>query len=116
MALSNRTRYYSRFEARIPYQTPDSFDEFQGPTTGTITVDHNICTAPDPSYDLSDVASVNSLYSATIRDGTVEQQRQIINKDLFLKLWPELNLPGRCLDIWETKFPELVDLWNDYNG
>jgi len=111
VALSTRTRRYSRYEEFLPYPTPESLDEFQGPPSGIIRVDHNICTSPNPVFDLSDERSVKSLYAATLRDGSVTQQVQIINRDRFLEVWPELNLPGKCLDVWETKFPELVDLY-----
>jgi len=111
VALSTRPRYYSRYEQMLPYPTPDSLDELQGPVSGVITVDYNINTSPTPSYDLSDDSRIKSLYAAALRDGTVKQQREIINKDKFLELWPELNLPGRCLDVWESKFPQLISIY-----
>jgi len=111
MALSTRTRRYSRYEEFLPYPTPNSLDEFRGPSAGIVRVDHNICTSPNPVFDLSDERSVKALYAAAIREGSVQQQLQIINLDRFLELWPDLNLPGRCLDVWETKFPQLIEIY-----
>ena len=99
-----------RFEQTIPYDTPQSLDELQGPTTGTVRVRPHINTSPDPVYDLAEPSQQWSLYSAVVRDGLPSEQAAILNRGMLLALWPDLNLPARCRAIWEDKFPELAQL------
>ena len=49
-----------------------------------------------------------SLYSAVVRDGLPSEQSVLLNRDVLLVLWPDLNLPARCRAIWEDKFSELA--------
>lgn len=100
-------RGYS-YAANFPHQTPESLDDLHGPTSGTVTVGHHINTAPDPTYSLDSPARAWSFYSATVRDGTPTDHARYLNKELLIAMWPGLNLPIRCREIWETKFPELA--------
>ncbi len=99
-----------RYEQTIPYDTPESLDELQGPATGTVRVRPHINTSPDPIYNLAVPSQQWSLYSAVVRDGLPSEQTAILNRGMLLALWPDLNLPARCRAIWEDKFPELAEL------
>ena len=92
----------------IPYVTPDSLDDLRGPTKGTVTVGPHIDTSLNPTYDLSRADRTLELYSATVRDGFVPDHVRILNRSLLLQIWPDLNLPTRCREIWESTFPELA--------
>lgn len=98
-----------RFEQTIPYDTPESLDELHGPTSGAVRVRPRIDTSPDPVYDLADPGQRWSLYSAVVRDGLPSEQAGILNRSVLLVLWAELNLPARCREVWEDKFPELAE-------
>ena len=98
-----------RFEQTIPYDTPESLDELRGPTSGTVRVRPHINTSPDPVYDLDRPSQQWSLYSAVVRDGLPSEQSALLNREVLLVLWPDLNLPARCRAIWEAKFPELAE-------
>lgn len=97
-----------RFEQTIPYETPGSLDELHGPTSGTVRVRPHINTSPDPVYDLASPSQVWSLYSAVVRDGLPSEQSALLDRNILVALWTELNLPMRCRAIWEEKFPELA--------
>ena len=99
-----------RFEHTIPYDTPESLDELRGPTSGTVRVRPHINTSPDPVYDLAKPSQQWSLYSAVVRDGLPSEQSDLLNKDILLALWADLNLPARCREVWEGRFPELAEL------
>jgi hypothetical protein len=98
-----------RFEDTIPYDTPESLDELRGPTSGHVRVRPRIDTSPDPIYEVADSGQRWNLYSAVVRDGLASEQAAILNRDLLVRLWVDLNLPARCRAIWETKFPELAE-------
>lgn len=98
------------FEQTIPYDTPESLDDLHGPTSGTIGVRPHINTSPYPVYDLDSSSQRWSLYSAVVRDGLPSEQAALLNQELLLALWADLNLPVRCRAIWEDKFPELAEL------
>ena len=97
-----------RFEQTIPYDTPETLDQLQGPTSGTVRVRPHINTSPDPVYDLDSPSQVWSLYSAVVRDGLPSEQATLLNREILLALWADLNLPARCRTIWNDKFLELA--------
>jgi hypothetical protein len=94
----------------IPYETPDSLDDLSGPVSGVVRVPMNIHPGPDPTYDTAEPKELTVMYADTIRDGLKRQQEQLLDKQLLLRLWPDLPLPTRCRAIWETHFPELSEL------
>lgn len=98
-----------RYEDTVPYDTPDSLGELEGPTAGTVRARPHINTSPDPVYDLAKPSQRWSLYSAVVRDGLASEQSALLNRALLLALWPDLNLPTRCREVWEVKFPELTE-------
>jgi hypothetical protein len=96
-----------RYGDLIEYDTPRSLDDLHGPTTGTVRVRPHINTSPHPVYDLADEGLRWHLYSAVVREGTPEEQTELLDRRVLVDLWPTLNLPRRCRDAWETRFPEL---------
>jgi hypothetical protein len=100
----------SRFERTIPYQTPGSLADLRGPSTGRVRVRPRIDTSLDPVYDVSDPGDRWGLYSAVVRSGLRHEQETILNRDLLLAGWADLNLPVRCRAIWESAFPELAEV------
>ncbi len=99
-----------RFEQTIPYDTPESLDDLQGPTSGLVRVSPRIDTSLNPVYDVSSPSNRWSLYSAVVRDGLPADQVAILDRGLLLAMWVDLNLPVRCRRIWEDKFPELAEI------
>jgi hypothetical protein len=99
-----------RYVDTLPFHTPDSLDDLHGPRTGLVVAPYHIWTAPDAHFDIDDTRQRWSLYSATVRDGTPQDQADILDKDFLEELWPDLNLPKCCRDKWAAKFPELAVL------
>jgi hypothetical protein len=97
-----------RFADHVPYDVPESLDLLRGPTTGSIRVSPHINTSPNPVYDLSDDNMVWHLYSAVVREGTPEEQSTLLDRATLERLWPTLNLPERCRQLWEDAFPRLA--------
>ncbi len=96
-----------RYADTIPYDTPGSLDDLSGPRSGVVRVSPHIDTSFDRTYDVSDSSMRWSLYSAVVRDGLVSEQVALLDRAWLVELWPELNLPTRCRQVWEEKFPEL---------
>ena len=99
-----------RFEQTIPYDTPESLDDLQGPASGLVRVSPRIDTSLNPVYNVSNPSNRWSLYSAVVRDGLPADQVAILDRGLLLAMWADLNLPVRCRRIWEDKFPELAEI------
>jgi hypothetical protein len=98
------------FADLIPYSTPESLDDLHGPTSGVIRVSSHINTAPEPAYNLDTASGLWTAYSAIVRDGYPEEQAALLDRATLIRLWPDLNLPKRCRDLWTAKFAELREL------
>ena len=96
-----------RFADHVPWCMPESLDDLHGPASGLVRTTGSICTAPDPVFNLDDPADFNSMYRATVRDGTAAEQERFLDRDTLIRLWPELFLPYQCRDAWEARFPIL---------
>lgn len=99
-----------RYADLVPFDTPGSLGDLQGPTSGVIRVSSHINTAPEPAYDLDVPASLRSAYGAIVREGYASEQVTLLDKATLLRLWPDLWLPQRCRDTWTAQFPELLQL------
>jgi hypothetical protein len=99
-----------RYIDTMPLHIPRSLDELHGPTAGMLQAPLNIWTAPDFRFNLDDAADFWALYSATVRDGTPDDQTEILDKDTLIRLWPDLNLPTECRAKWEHAFADLNGL------
>ncbi len=99
-----------RFADHVPYATPGSLDELQGPTSGVVRVRPHLNTSQDPTYDLGDPGELRALYSAVVRDGSAHDQRTLLHGPTLERLWPDLVLPRRCRDVWTDRFPHLREL------
>jgi hypothetical protein len=81
---------------QIPYDTPLVLDDLRGPSAGTVRVSPNIDTGLNPVYDLTNPGRLRSLYAAVLRDGSVDQQAELLNRNTLVAVWPTLDLPTRC--------------------
>jgi hypothetical protein len=94
----------------IPYQIPDSLDDLRGPQDGVITLPVHVNAGPDRRVDLSTASGRYKAVTSLLEEGTVADQVALLNADLVRRVWPELRLPPRCRELWETRFPELTEL------
>lgn len=92
----------------IPYETPSSLDALSGPAAGALALPVSVYWGPDAIVDLSTPEGVEKAYENLVREGTAEQQEELLNADLLRSVWPLLRLPKRCRDLWQVRFPELT--------
>jgi len=92
----------------IPYDTPSSLAALVGPAEGVLTLPVAVYWGPDATVDLSTADGLEKAYENLVREGTSRQQELLLNADLLRRVWPQLRLPTRCRDLWQTRFPELA--------
>jgi len=91
-----------------PYEVPDDLDTLQGPTGGEVVLSHSVLWSPGGGRVNLDRPGQRALaYRAVLSEGTVADQRAVLNKALLLEVWPDLMLPRRVREMWEARFPEL---------
>jgi hypothetical protein len=91
-----------------PYDAPDRLEQLQGPRSGLLDVPINVYWGPRHTFDLDNGSDVIQTYEAALREGRVIDQETLLNHELLLETWPDLMLPVRVRELWETRFPELV--------
>lgn len=90
-----------------PYDVPVRLDDLHGPNSGRMTLPINVYWGPWSVIDLDIRSDVVKAYQATLREGRIVDQVALLNRDLLVKIWPELMLPARVRELWESHFPEL---------
>jgi hypothetical protein len=90
-----------------PYDAPTSLGELRGPHSGMVELPGWIYWGPNPVVDLGAEWGVIKAYQAIIQEGRTEDQVQLLNRDLLTTIWPQLRMPPRARQLWETRFPEL---------
>jgi hypothetical protein len=98
----------SRYAEAKPYALPTSLAELSGPTVGTVILPRHIDWGPHYEYDLSDAADVVLMYERVIRESqTAADLHTYLNASVLRRVWPDLFLPLRARDLWQTSFPQL---------
>lgn len=92
----------------IPYDAPSSLDSLKGPADGVLILPITVHWGPDATADLSTADGLEKAYESVVREGTRQQQEELLNADLLPRVWPQLRLPKRCRTLWENRFPELA--------
>ena len=91
-----------------PYAVVDSLDQLHGPAGGVVELSHWVLWAPGGGrVDLGQPGGVGLAYRAVLSEGTVEDLVRVLNRDRLIAAWPDLMLPRRVRDMWESRFPEL---------
>lgn len=102
------SKHRMRFADNKPYAVPASLDDLQGPNSGTLELPKSVFWAPGGNrVSLSSEGSVKLVYQAVIAEGTVEEQKRFLNKDLLVAVWPHLSVPATAARLWQNRFPEL---------
>lgn len=99
---------------------PDSLSWLRGPATGHIWVSVETAVVLDPTIDeaansmkefavdLTFDANVVGAYQRVISHEDATTQIEALNRDLLIRIWPQLTLPDPIRELWETSFPELT--------
>jgi hypothetical protein len=90
-----------------PYAAPAVLEELHGPRSGQIDLPINVYWGPTHAFDLGNESDIVEAYQATLREGRVVDQMELLNRDLLVAIWSELLLPVRLRELWESRFPEL---------
>jgi hypothetical protein len=73
-----------------------------------VELSHSVLWAPGGGrVDLDQPGGVGLAYRAVLNEGTVEDLVRVLNRDRLIAAWPDLMLPRRVRDMWESRFPEL---------
>jgi DNA invertase Pin-like site-specific DNA recombinase len=96
------------FRDTKPYDVPASLDELLGPIGGILELPHAVYWGPERSVHLDTPSGIRKAYQAVLREGTVDDQRLILNREVLQSEWEELALPDRVRLMWESRFPELA--------
>lgn len=92
-----------------PFSAPNHLSDLQGPNRGTVHLHRGILWAPGDGWiNLDEPGGVDLAYRAVLAEGSVEDQVQILNAKLLVQAWPDLMLPDRVRELWESRFPELT--------
>ena len=91
-----------------PYSIVDTLDDLHGPGGGVVELSHSVLWAPGgPSVDLDEPGGTALAYQAVLAEGTVEDLIVVLNRERLVAVWPELRLPFRVSEMWESRFDEL---------
>lgn len=96
----------------VPYSVPSSLDALRGPSAGVLELPITVHWGPRKSFDLERPGLLRAAYRAVVREGTVADQEALLNAELLRRVWPELVLPDRCRELWESAFPELKPVFH----
>lgn len=94
----------------VPYETPSSLSALRGPASGVVELPITVHWGPSRTFDLSDTGARRMAYRAPVREGTAQDQEQLLNERLLRAEWANLVLPARCQALWEERFPDLADV------
>ncbi|MCL3778178.1 MULTISPECIES: transcriptional regulator [unclassified Actinomyces] len=97
-----------RFRDIKPIEAPLSLDELQGPYEGLVDLPHSVRWQADRlGVDVSNPGWRRMAYQALLAEGTVDEQRHVMNRERLVESWPVLNMDPRVRSLWEGRFPQL---------
>lgn len=100
----------STYASGKPYVVPGRLDVLVGPSAGRVRLPRHIDWGPEHAYDLGDVGDAAVMYERVIREAQSERDlAELLDARTLRRLWPRLVLPARARELWEARFPELVD-------
>lgn len=86
-------------------ELPRDLDELRGPTTGVVRLPLRIYwSGPAPenvAWDLANESARRWLYEILLREGSLDDQRELINGAELVRLWTVLYLPPHIRQAWQ---------------
>ncbi len=86
-------------------ELPRAIDELRGPTTGVIRLPLRLYwSGPDPrnvEWNLAEDADRRWLYEVVLREGGLDDQRELINGAELVRLWDVMYLPPHVRQAWQ---------------
>lgn len=109
--MTDSTTGRVRFRDLKPYDAPTSLDELTGPASGVVQLPIRVLWVPgERRFDVGRDDTGRVVYQAVLAEGVVDDQREFLNRDRLIELWPTLSLDQRVVQLWEGRFPELRGL------
>ena len=86
-------------------ELPGDLTELRGPTTGRIRLPLRLYwSGPDPEHvewDLGEPQRRARLYEIVLREGDLDDQRELINGPELARLWDTMYLPPHIRSAWQ---------------
>jgi len=86
-------------------ELPAALDELRGPTAGVIRLPLRLYwSGPDPQnveWDLARTSDRRWLYEVVLREGSLTDQRELVNGAELVRLWDAMYLPPHIRQAWQ---------------
>jgi hypothetical protein len=107
-AAAPRTRYPSRPGRKVLVAA--DLAGLRGPTEGVAGLPLRLFwSAPDRTFDLSDIDMLRSMYEKVLRDAVrMDELTTYLNGSRLIDVWPDLYLPKDVRQAWEGQHPVLL--------
>ena len=93
----------------LQYILAEQHSDLDGPNTGEVPASvHRDVRGHPITYDLSVPPRVEMLYTTVLGEGRHLNELHHLNWSLLMTVWPDLPVPGRVRDMWESTYPELA--------
>jgi len=87
-------------------ELPRSLEELRGPTVGTVRLPLRLYwSGPDPGaveWSLDESADCGWLYEIVLREGTLDDIRQLVDGATLMRVWEKLYLPPHIRHAWQS--------------
>lgn len=97
---------FSYAETR-PYVIVDSLDDLQGPDHGVMTLPHELAWSGRTDFDLDDGYDRAAFYKIVLEEGIERHLAALLNSQLLVRHWAEINPARHVRARWEQRFTEL---------
>ncbi|QKZ24284.1 hypothetical protein [Streptomyces chartreusis] len=95
-----------------PLQVVTDLSQLRGAATGAVQVPDELADAAlAGEVDVNDSGRCSLLYQRAMVHGSSTLQTDVLNSNRLVQLWPDLvhDLPSAITQVWQQRFPELVD-------
>ena len=86
----------------------DDLDDLDGPSTGLVELPLGLEWSTRLPIRLDDPNSVLSGYATVLREAKHEDDFKYLNRQILIRIWPEIFLPQAIREAWSQRFPELL--------
>ncbi|MGW1365422.1 hypothetical protein ACWCQP_50025 [Streptomyces chartreusis] len=95
-----------------PFQVVADLSQLCGPPAGMVRVPDDLADAVlAGEVDVTDSDRCSLLYQRVLLQGSSTLQADVLNRERLGRLWPDLihDLPSSVAQVWQQRFPELID-------
>lgn len=97
------------YQASRPYTVVAALEELHGPTTGRVHLPDRLAWSGQREFNVEDPHDREALYMIVLREAMhPEDLQQFLDHGALLEVWPDLWLPVKTRQLWESRFPQLA--------